>query len=226
MSERLIKRDQFGAISEVDDGETRRIRRDTAVAWFGLGLIARHAAAREARALERLADLDGVPRLLRWDGRILERGYLDGVCLRDAPAVSPAWFPAARRLLIAMHRRGVAHNDLAKEPNWLVRADGRPALLDFQLASVAADPRSRRLRLLAKQDLRHLLKHKRSCFPEQLTPVERRVLAERSWLSRLWRATFKQIYRLVTRGILGWEDNEGMGRQRDGSTRGERGPRV
>ena len=224
MNERLIKRDQFGAISEIDagtagDGGPHRIRRDTGVAWFGLGPLARHAAGREARALERLAGLDGVPALLSWNGRTLERSWLDGVCLRDAPAVSPAWFPAARRLLIAIHRRGVAHNDLAKEPNWLVRADGSPALLDFQLASVVADPRSRRLRLLAKQDLRHLLKHKRSFYPDRLTPIERRVLAERSWLSRLWRATFKRAYRLVTRGILRWEDNEGMGRQRDGSTR-------
>jgi RIO-like serine/threonine protein kinase len=221
--ERLIKRDQFGAISEVGEGADRWIRRDTAVAWFGLGPLARHAAGREARALERLAGLDGVPTLRSWNGRTLERGWLDGVCLRDAPAVPPDWFPAARRLLIAIHRRGVAHNDLAKEPNWLVRADGRPALLDFQLASVVANPRSRRLRLLAKQDLRHLLKHKRTFFPERLTPVERRVLAERSWLSRLWRATFKRVYRLVTRGVLGWEDNEGLGRQRDGSTREKAG---
>lgn len=224
MSERLIKHDQFGAIREIgagesSDGKARRIRRDTAVAWFGLGPLARHAAAREARALERLAGLDGVPRLLHWDGRTLERSYLDGVCLRDAARVDPGWFPAARRLLLAMHRRGVAHNDLAKEPNWLVRADGSPALLDFQLASVVADPRNRRLRLMAKQDLRHLLKHKRTFFPDRITPIERRVLAERSWPSRLWRATFKRVYRFITRGVLGWEDNEGMGKQRDGSTR-------
>ena len=41
----------------------------------------------------------------------------------------------ARRLLQRLHRGGLAHNDLAKEANWLVLDDGSPAIIDFQLAS-------------------------------------------------------------------------------------------
>ncbi len=85
----------------------------------------------------------------------------------------PAYFRAARALLARLHRRGIAHNDLAKEPNWLVTPDGRPALVDFQLALVA--PRRGRLfRILGREDIRHLLKHKRSYCPERLTARERR----------------------------------------------------
>jgi hypothetical protein len=88
--------------------------------------------------------------------------------------------------------------------------DGRPALIDFQLA-MRGPPRARWLRLLAREDLRHLLKHKRMYCPQALTPVERRVLRRRSWLRNAWFATGKPVYRFVTRKLLQWEDNEGQG---------------
>src|SRR3546814_9488511 len=95
------------------------------------------------------------------------------------PHVYLAYFRAARRLLQGLHRRGVAHNDLAKEANWLVLADGRPAVIDFQLA-VLGQLRSRWMRLLAREDLRHLLKHKRTYCPQSITPVDRRRSEERT----------------------------------------------
>src|SRR3546814_13291392 len=98
-----------------------------------------------------------MPQLLGWDGRILDRSYLDGAAMYQRPPHGDlAYFRAARRLLQGLHRRGVAHNDLAKEANWLVMAHGRPALLDFQLA-VPGTPRARWLRLLARGDLPPLL---------------------------------------------------------------------
>jgi len=121
-----------------------------------------------------------------------------------------AYFRTARRLLQQLHRRGIAHNDLAKEANWLVLEDGRPAIIDFQLAT-RGDPRSRWMRLLARQDLRHLLKHKRMYCAASLTPVEKRVLKRTSWLRELWFRTGKPVYRFITRRLLKWEDNEGQG---------------
>ncbi|MER8125059.1 hypothetical protein ABS198_22505, partial [Acinetobacter baumannii] len=72
-------------------------------------------------------------------------------------------------------------------------------------------PRSRWLRLLMREDLRHLLKHKRTYCRDALTPVERRLLRRQSWLRELWFATGKPVYRVLTRRILKWEDNEGRG---------------
>jgi Phosphotransferase enzyme family. len=126
------------------------------------------------------------------------------------PRGDVAYFQQARRLLQQLHRRGIAHNDLAKEANWLVLADGSPGLIDFQLA-VVGHPRSRWLRLLAREDLRHLLKHKRTYCPQALTPVEKRLLRRRSWVRELWFATGKPVYRFITRKLLRWEDNEGRG---------------
>jgi RIO-like serine/threonine protein kinase len=211
---RRLKRDHLGAIAVVAGADGQPvIERDTGAASFGLRWLARRAAAREARALRALAGIDGVPALLSFDGRRLRRGFVDGAVMNEARPRDPAWFRRAHRLLRAMRARGVLHNDLAKEANWLVRADGAPVVVDFQLAWVARDPRRALFRLLARENLRHLLKHKRTYCPQALTPTERRLLARRSWISRAWHATGKRVYILVARRILHWEDNEGRGRR-------------
>jgi hypothetical protein len=109
-----------------------------------------------------------------------------------------------------MHAAGVVHNDLAKEPNWLVSDDGRPALVDFQLAARPRH-RGRRFRMLAYDDLRHLLKHKRTYCPAALTARQLTILARRSPIAALWARTGKPVYRFVTRRLLGWSDREGAG---------------
>ncbi|WP_231118323.1 serine/threonine protein kinase [Lysobacter silvisoli] len=205
-----LKADSFGRIALMREGERLFVRRDLAHVPWWLRLPAWWLARREARALACVSGL-AAPQLLRWDGRRLDRSYLDGAAMYQRPPHGDvAYFRDARRLLQQLHRGGVAHNDLAKEANWLVLTDGSPALIDFQLA-VRGHPRSRWMRLLAREDLRHLLKHKRTYCPQALTPVERRVLKRRSWLREAWFATGKPVYRFVTRRILHWEDNEGQG---------------
>lgn len=209
-----LKADSFGRIllMHAADG-TPFIRRDLGQVVFGFRLLARWLARREAHALRGVLGAEAVPQLLGWDGRHLDRSYLDGAAMYQRPPHGDlAYFRLARRRLQALHRRGLAHNDLAKEANWLVLADGTPAIIDFQLA-VRGRPRSRWIRLLAREDLRHLLKHKRTYCPASITPVERRLLQRRSWMRELWFATGKPVYRFVTRRVLRWEDNEGRGPQ-------------
>jgi hypothetical protein len=175
--------------------------RDTAAARWWARPVSRWLAGREARALRRLAGLAGFPALLGWDGERLLRSLIPGATLREARPRDPAYFRAALRLLGRMHRRGVAHNDLAREPNWLVTPGGEPALIDFQLAW--CDPgRGRLFRLMAREDLRHLLKHKRHYCPERLTARQRRLLASPSGAARAWRWTFQPLGRRL-RGWLG-----------------------
>jgi hypothetical protein len=207
-----LKADSFGRIDLLRDADgVPFVRRDLRHVPRWLRLPAWWLARREARALRFVAGLPAVPQLLRWNGRVLDRSYLDGTVLyQRPPRGDAAWFRAAHRLLRQLHRRGIAHNDLAKEANWLVLADGRPAVVDFQLA-VHGHPRARWLRLLAREDLRHLLKHKRTYCPGALTPVERRLLQRHSWVRSAWFVTGKPVYRVLTRRILRWEDNEGQG---------------
>lgn len=206
-----LKSDSFGRIALMQDSAGPFVRRDLRQVPWWLRVPAWWLARREARGLRHAAGLADVPQLLAWNGRILDRSYLDGAAMYQRPPRDDvAYFRAAHRLLRGLHRRGIAHNDLAKEANWLVLADGRPAIVDFQLA-VCGRPRSRWIRLLAREDLRHLLKHKRTYCPQRLTAVERRVLKRPSWVRGLWFRTGKPVYRFVTRRLLKWEDNEGQG---------------
>ena len=207
-----LKADSFGRIALMRDAAGAVfVRRDLRHVPWWLRVPAWWLARREARGLRAVAGMADVPQLLRWDGRVLDRSFMAGDAMYQRPPRGDlAYFRSARRLLQQLHRRGLAHNDLAKEANWLVLEDGRPALIDFQLA-VRGDPRSRWMRLLAREDLRHLLKHKRMYCAHALTPVEQRLLKRHSWLREAWFATGKPVYRFVTRRILKWEDNEGQG---------------
>jgi RIO-like serine/threonine protein kinase len=204
----LLKRDLLGGV-ELDRARGC-VLRDTRRARWWLAWIARRLAAREARALRAAAGIAGVPALLGWDGRVLAREWLDGAPMQSARPRSVAYFREARRLLARLHHARIVHNDAAKEPNWIVLASGAPALVDFQLAGLFAH-RGALFRMLAHEDLRHLLKHKRSYVPEALTARERRILASPSWLARGWMVTGKPVYMWFTRRVLGWEDREGAG---------------
>jgi hypothetical protein len=216
----LLKRDVF---STVERGRFRRdnahadevdavLRRLDHVPWWS-SMPARHLFERERRALAKARGLNVGPELL-WAGRAaLVRGFIDGVALHLAkPVGDVSYFRSAKKALRKLHRAGICHNDLAKEQNWLRGRDGRAYLTDFQLAA-CFETRSRLFRIAAYEDLRHLLKHKRTYAPDALTPRERKVLANKSLLARIWLKTGKKVYRGVTRGLFNFTDREGGGRR-------------
>src|ERR671937_1283898 len=147
------------------------------------------------------------------DAALLAARWRDGVALHLAkPHGDLAYFRSAKAALRRLRRAGICHNDLAKEQNWLVGRDGKAYLTDFQLAAFFKT-RSRLFRIAAYEDLRHLLKHKRSYAPEALTPKERKVLARKSLFARVWLMTGKKVYRAITRGLFNFTDREGGGRR-------------
>ena len=213
----LLKRDVFSTVERGrfrrDDGEIDAVlRRLDQVPWWSF-IPARHLFMRERRALALARDLNVGPKLL-WAGRqALVRGFIDGVALHLAkPTGDIAYFRSAKQALRKLHRAGICHNDLAKEQNWLRGVDGRAYLTDFQLAACFRT-RGRLFRIAAYEDLRHLLKHKRSYAPEALTPKERQILARKSLVASIWLATGKKLYRAITRGVFNFTDREGGGRR-------------
>jgi len=206
--ERILKCDLFGEVVLRHDAEGYVIVRNAAVARWWLRWLARYLLRREARALAALDGLKGVPQLLRHGRDRLVRSYLDGKPLQDAKTTDPAWFKEAAGLLRRLHRAGVCHNDLAKEPNLVVLVDGSAAFIDFQLAW-HSPRRGRMFRAAAREDIRHLLKHKRTYCPDSLTQRERDILASPSPLSRAWAGIVKPVYMFITRRLLGWADREG-----------------
>jgi len=221
-----LKRDAFGRVELLAAGAERRTRR---VACGGRALgsrwLARRLLARERRALERLAGLPGVPELER-DERwarapfegvgggggddVLVRSWIEGQPLHAARSLPEDFFERLAELVGALHARGVCHNDLHKEQNVIAGADGWPYVIDFQLASTHA-PGSRSLATRAREDLRHVEKHRRRYLRADGGPAakaeQRATLPplERSTLAWLWRRGGKPIYALVMR-VLGARD--------------------
>jgi hypothetical protein len=213
----LLKRDVFSTVERGrfrgDRGEVDAVlRRLDQVPWWSF-VLARHLFARERKALILAKGLDVGPELL-WAGeRALMRGFIDGVALHLAkPHGDVGYFRSAKAALHRLHRAGICHNDLAKEQNWLRGADGQCYLTDFQLAACFRT-RSRIFRIAAYEDLRHLLKHKRTYAPEALTPKEGKILARKSLVARIWLMTGKKVYRAITRGLFNFTDREGGGRR-------------
>jgi hypothetical protein len=213
----LLKRDVFSTVERgrfrTSSGEVDAVlRRLDQVPWWSY-VLALHLFTRERRALTLARDLRVGPELL-WAGqRALVRGFIDGVALHLAKPYNDArYFKSAKLALRKLHRMGVCHNDLAKEQNWLRGSDGLAYVTDFQLA-VCFKSRSRLFRIAAYEDLRHLLKHKRSYAPELLTPMEKNILAKKSLPARIWLVTGKKVYRGITRGIFNFTDREGGGKR-------------
>jgi hypothetical protein len=213
----LLKRDVFSTVERgkfrSDAGEVDAVlRRLDRVPWWS-SIAARLLFARERRALALASGLQIGPELL-WAGRrALVRSFIDGIALHLAkPFGDAAYFRSAKATLRRLHRAGICHNDLAKEQNWLVGRDGRAYLTDFQLAA-CFKTRNWLFRIAAYEDLRHLLKHKRSYVPDALTPKERKILARKSLIASFWLMSGKKVYRAITRGLFNFTDREGGGRR-------------
>lgn len=211
----ILKQDVFSTVERgtfvAPEGEKEAVmRRIDLVPWWS-ALIARHFLKREARALAIAGNLGIAPALLAHGKQTLVRGWIDGLPLHIAkPEGDGNYFRSARKALRALHREGVTHNDLAKEQNWLRTPTGYASLTDFQLATRFSS-RTKLFRLAAYEDLRHMLKHKRRYAPDQLTATEKRILSRKTLPTRIWMATGKKVYYLITRGLLNFTDREGSG---------------
>ncbi len=209
----VLKRDVFSTIERgrfrTENGEVDAVLRHLGDVPWWTSPVARELFRRERRALAVAGPLGVAPPLLFAGRRVLVRGWIDGVPLHIAkPYGDVAYFRSAKAALRKLHRAGIAHNDLAKEQNWLY-AQSQAFLTDFQLAACFRR-RSGLFRLARYEDLRHLLKHKRRYAPDAVTAAERRVLARKSFVTRAWMATGKKVYYAITRG-LNFTDREGRG---------------
>jgi len=179
-------------------------------AFWGLplGCYARLLLAHERDIYTVLAGVEGVP---RWAGEVGREGfaieYVQADPLDHLERPPEGFFERLRDLFDAIHARGVAYCDANKRSNILVAADGRPYLVDFQIAVRRQDdwPWPLRpvvaaaVRYLAAKDLYHLYKHKRRLAPHELTSDEDALSRRRSGLHRLHRKLTKPY-----RGLRRW----------------------
>jgi RIO-like serine/threonine protein kinase len=164
--------------------------------------IDRYLALRECRQLRRADGVEGVPRLLaRPAPNVYLREYLEGTPLPRAPAPPREFFDRLARIAAALHARGVTHNDLHKEANVIVRPDGSPGVIDFQLS--LSLPRGSGLhRLLARFDLYHVAKNRRHRTGEPLSSEEEALAGGTRAVRRIHRLLVKKPMNLLTRRLF------------------------
>lgn len=225
--EAVLKSDRYATTARVrlPDGTRAVWKRSVVVLPPGVRVAAaaRRLARREADHLERLAGIEGIPRLLgRPSPDTFLRHWIEGTTLRERADVPDATFPALRALLAGVHARGVAYADLAKEENVVVDDDGRPWLVDFQISVARGSWLGALVPLLQQADRFHVARHVQRRRPDQLTDGDRAALARgKGVLSRLHRTLVKTPYNLVTRRVVRRWSGAGEGR-RPGEPRGLR----
>ncbi len=214
----ILKRDALGRVERVVlDGGVVCVRRVACGGRIpGSGVVARMLLARERRALEALAAVDGVPKLVSDAARgdVLLRSWIDGEPLHQVDRLPEDFFDHLDALVARLHAEGVCHNDLHKEQNILVARDGYPCLVDFQLASRHTSG-SRLFASRTREDLRHVEKHRRRYArrgdfdrdPSTLPRGSGHGL-RRSLLAWMWRRGAKPVYQFVTRKLLRTRDGE------------------
>ncbi|NOT02091.1 MAG: hypothetical protein HOP29_15875 [Phycisphaerales bacterium] len=177
---RVFKHDFFAATA-LYEGERGKIVLKIGRRADFLGLptlwIGRLLAGNEAAVLRDLHDLDAVPTCLgRWGDTGVVHEYVEGAHLTRDSGVPDDFFSELRRVVDTIHRRNIAVVDLEKPQNVLLGDDGRPHLVDFQIALRVSERTARTwppvrwlLRRFQEGDRYHLLKLQRRFRRDQLT---------------------------------------------------------
>ena len=158
------------------------------LAWLG-----RLAAAYEAAMLRCVEGLSGVPKLRgKPSETVVARDFIKGRPLHRDMRVDDEFFPRLLELLGNIHARGVAYVDLEKAENILVGDDGRPYLIDFQVAfhvpsRFLGETTLARLmrRYIQQSDMYHAVKHFRRVRPDLLTPEQVAQSRRKPWSVRV-----------------------------------------
>jgi len=186
---RTYKHDFFAATGLYQSGtEYAVLKLGRSARLFGLPMawLGRLLTGRELAIYRTLAGVQGVPRCLgSWGPTGMAHVFVEGHPLQRREWVDDQFFTRLGCLLDELHQRGIAYVDLEKRENILIDAQGRPWLIDFQIAwwwTADGEAYGRRLQRwlprwlgrfilhkLQSADRYHLLKHHRRHRPDCLT---------------------------------------------------------
>jgi RIO-like serine/threonine protein kinase len=205
VSETLLKRGRLARTEIVTFRGRKAVRKTLSMIWqipLFSPQFERWVIWREYRQLKRAEGIPGVPRILaRPAPNVYLREYIEGVALPFAPDPPLAFFRQLQETVRQLHERGIVHNDLHKQANVIVKPDGTPGLLDFQLAgSLPKD--SALFRLLVRFDDYHVVKNMKRRTGCELTPAEQELFDSTRALRRLMKATLKKSMNTLTRKIF------------------------
>jgi predicted Ser/Thr protein kinase len=148
-----------------------------------LALFGRRAIRREALVYDRISGIQGVPRsfgLAASEHLVLE--HVDGMTLREgasALADRERFFDRLLATIRTIHEAGIAHGDMKRKENTLVRADETPCIIDFGVACLLRENggwlNRKRFEITRQMDINAWIKLKHGRVPKSL-PVEEAAL--------------------------------------------------
>jgi serine/threonine protein kinase len=153
------------------------------------------------RFYNKLADLPNVPKVL---GAVGTTGfiheYAKGEPLSRERPVPDGFFDKLLALMHELHTRGIAYVDANKPQNILLGEDGLPHLIDFQISwdgqEIGSNFVSRALlRRMHRDDIYHVLKHKRRLRPDELSEAEHQIVTRRPAIIRIHRFLTKPYFK-------------------------------
>ena len=206
------KNDFFAATALYEGAEQKvilKVERQASFFLIPLSWVGWILARREEAMLRRLDGVQGVPRFLgRWCKTGFIREFVEGSTLSGAGRLPDDFHGQLRALIATVHHEGMAYVDLEKRDNVLVGADGRPYLIDFQIAwywprRLGGDfGPARWIRAwLQAGDRYHLLKLQRRTRPDQLTPEQLAASYRKPWFVRAY-TRLTRPFTLARRWVL------------------------
>jgi len=216
---RRVFKNDFFAVTAVYADERRKVvlkvHRRAAFYFVPLRWLGRLSAARECAALSHAHGIVGVPCLIgRWRDTGLIREFVNGHPLGKGEHVPDDFHTRLRDIVEQIHRRNMAYVDLEKCENVIVGDDGRPYLIDFQIAwhwparwGGNLWPMRRLRQWFQSGDRYHLLKLQRRTRPDQLTQDQWSASYRRPWYVRVHRVLsypFLWVRRRVLRRVDPW----------------------
>jgi predicted Ser/Thr protein kinase len=192
--ETLFKHDFFACTARyecAETGELAVLKIGRVVSFLGIPLrwLGRGLCKRELKVLSQLQGIDQVPQIISTFGRTgFLYHYIEGKSLDEKPDLPDSFFDELTELVRRIHTHDVCYVDMNKRGNILLGDDNRPHMIDFQISKYIPGTLSRPIRkYLQKEDIYHLLKHKRKFRPDLLTEDEKQRLAKISWPIRVHR---------------------------------------
>jgi len=220
--ERILK-DDFFAVNALYRGEdgTRQVLKITDFRFF-LGPLcrplARWMSLRESNIYQALQGIPGIPRIgPRHGGHGFIHEYVEGRTFFELNRFDPPvdFFANLLTIFEAMHARRIVHVDSHKKGNLILGNDGKPYLIDFQIAGNFGTAtggsfawlRDWLFRQMVAVDLYHLYKIKHDFRPDQLEAREI-PLARRPGITRIYEFGGGRYLRWLKRRIYPSGSNE------------------